>query len=106
SFNVGNSPLADLAPWLPYGGKGFDLIVVGLQESTYKAPRGARDSPLSHSNSVSPAITPVSRTVSGTSLSGRGSLSPRWPVTQTQASDMGDDTPPPGRGFSPFPSVS
>ncbi|CAN0467320.1 unnamed protein product, partial [Scytosiphon promiscuus] len=36
SFNVGNSPLTDLAPWLPYGGKGFDLIVVGLQESTYR----------------------------------------------------------------------
>lgn len=36
SFNVGNSPLTDLAPWLPYGGKGYDLIVVGLQESTYR----------------------------------------------------------------------
>lgn len=41
SFNVGNSPLTDLAPWLPYGGKGFDLIVIGLQESTYKVNKTA-----------------------------------------------------------------
>eukprot|EP00752_Nemacystus_decipiens_P002360 g2229.t2 len=45
SFNVGNSPLTDLAPWLPYGGKGFDLIVVGLQESTYRVTAAAAISP-------------------------------------------------------------
>eukprot|EP00903_Cladosiphon_okamuranus_P016984 g15656.t1 len=88
SFNVGNSPLTDLAPWLPYGGKGFDLIVVGLQESTYRAPRAARDSPFQRSFSLSPtnSLSPIKG----------GRSSPRWSMMQSE--DL-DDTPPPGGGF-------
>lgn len=37
TWNVGNKmPLGDFEPWLPRGGGDSDVIVVGLQESTYK----------------------------------------------------------------------
>eukprot|EP00500_Bicosoecida_sp_ms1_P005447 CAMPEP_0203826364 /NCGR_PEP_ID=MMETSP0115-20131106/56479_1 /ASSEMBLY_ACC=CAM_ASM_000227 /TAXON_ID=33651 /ORGANISM="Bicosoecid sp, Strain ms1" /LENGTH=110 /DNA_ID=CAMNT_0050735411 /DNA_START=70 /DNA_END=399 /DNA_ORIENTATION=- len=37
TWNVGNKmPRADFAPWIPAGGGDHDVIVVGLQESTYK----------------------------------------------------------------------
>jgi hypothetical protein len=36
TWNCGNArPPRDLAPWLPAGGGGHDIIVVGLQECTY-----------------------------------------------------------------------
>jgi len=36
TFNVGNArPKEDFAPWLPRHGEGFDVIAVGVQESTY-----------------------------------------------------------------------
>ncbi|CAN0479829.1 unnamed protein product, partial [Ectocarpus sp. 12 AP-2014] len=112
SFNVGNSPLTDLDPWLPYGGKGFDLIVVGLQESTYRPPRGARDSSpfqrtlsLSPSNSLSPIKTGGGS--GGGGATGGSSRSPlRWGAMQS--GDPDDDTPPPGAGLlaSSSPSMS
>ncbi|CBN79627.2 hypothetical protein (Partial), partial [Ectocarpus siliculosus] len=109
SFNVGNSPLTDLAPWLPYGGKGFDLIVVGLQESTYRPPRGARDSSpfqrtlsLSPSNSLSPIKTGGGG--GGGGAAGGSSRSPlRWGAMQ---SGDPDDTPPPGAGLLASSSLS
>jgi hypothetical protein len=36
TWNVGNArPKEDFSPWLPRHGEGFDVIAVGLQESTY-----------------------------------------------------------------------
>ncbi|CAN0150301.1 unnamed protein product, partial [Scytosiphon promiscuus] len=111
SFNVGNSPLTDLAPWLPYGGKGFDLIVVGLQESTYRAPRNSRESSspfqtrspsLSPSNSLSPAAAAAA----GAGKAGRRRRSPPlWGTYRSEDLPANDDddptaTPPPGRGFT------
>ncbi|CAN0229450.1 unnamed protein product, partial [Ectocarpus sp. 4 AP-2014] len=108
SFNVGNSPLTDLAPWLPYGGKGFDLIVVGLQESTYRPPRGTRDSSpfqrtlsLSPSNSLSPIKTGGGGSGGATGGSSRSPL--RWGSMQ---SEDPDDTPPPGAGLLASSSLS
>ena len=36
SANLGNAAVTDLSPWIPPGGGGCDLVVVGLQESTYE----------------------------------------------------------------------
>ncbi|CAM9558185.1 unnamed protein product, partial [Ectocarpus sp. 13 AM-2016] len=113
SFNVGNSPLTDLDPWLPYGGKGFDLIVVGLQESTYRPPRGARDSSpfqrtlsLSPSNSLSPIKTGGGGGGGGGATGGSSRSPLRWGTMQS--GDPDDDTPPPGAGLlaSSSPSMS
>ncbi|CAM9760899.1 unnamed protein product [Choristocarpus tenellus] len=90
SFNVGNSPLEDLSPWIPAGGEGFDLIVIGLQESTYKAPR--QSSPLPH---LEPVRSPPSRWQFG--AGGSGLRSPVCPIlfspldhdVKSQLSDSG-----------------
>ncbi|CAN0339024.1 unnamed protein product, partial [Pylaiella littoralis] len=120
SFNVGNSPLTVLAPWLPYGGKGFDLIVIGLQESTYKAPRAGRDSPFQRTYSLSPtnSLSPV-KTGGGEGRSPGRSPAARWAEMHGGEDIDGTHTPPSfgGRfltssaaGFSPllspFPLLS
>ena len=36
SANLGNAVVSDLTPWIPHMGGGYDLVVVGMQESTYE----------------------------------------------------------------------
>lgn len=39
SFNVGNAQVTSLDGWIPQHGGDYDIIVVGLQESTFKMKR-------------------------------------------------------------------
>lgn len=65
TWNVGNKmPSADFSPWIPEGGGDFDVIAVGLQESTYKIKSkktkpadGSATPAVSESGASTPAAT-------------------------------------------------
>lgn len=53
SWNCGNAPVADLSPWIPKGGLGYDVIAVGLMECTFTEKTAKKSKKLAESGGQS-----------------------------------------------------
>ena len=53
SWNCGNAPVADLSPWIPKGGLGYDIIAVGLMECTFTEKTAKKSKKLAESGGQS-----------------------------------------------------
>ena len=70
SANLGNAVVSDLTPWIPPMGGGCDLIVVGMQESTYEISDEIYDQVMAESQVQGTCMRPSAINPEGEELEG------------------------------------